>query len=103
MKIFANACRYLMDVDDVSNILTSIISNSKQHNKTWNICFDNQIKVPELISLIEKIAGKNCEKIILEKGDCYQVPNSEFLNYLKEIKLKTDELYNERILRKYYS
>ena len=103
VKVFVNACRYLMDVDDVSKILSSIILNSNYHNKTLNICFENKIKVPELISLIEKITRKNCKKIILEKGDCYQVPNREFLDYLKEIKFKEDESYNEKILKKYYS
>ncbi len=103
VTIFSNACRYLMDIDDVSKILGSIICNSTIHNRIWNCCFNNRIEVPELISIIEKILEMNCEKSIIEKGECYKVPNHEFLNYLQEIKFQEDEFYNERILRKYYS
>lgn len=103
LKVFSKACRYLIDVDDVITVLNPIIRNKHFHNESWNVCFENKINVVELVSLMEKIIGKTTDKILLEKGDCYDVPNSNFLNYLNEIKFKTEELYNERILIKYYS
>ncbi len=103
LKIFSKACRYLLDVDDVVTVLNPIIGNKLQHNKIWNVCFENKINVKELVRLMEKTTGKSTEKNLIDKGDCYEVPNKEFLDYLNEIKFKTDEFYNERILLKYYS
>ncbi len=101
--LFANAYRYLIDVDDLSVLLSGIIDSSEYDNKILNICFNNKISILELVSIFEKIIGKKALYEMNKKGSVYIPNNIEFINYLQKIDFKINENYNENIITKYYS
>ncbi|HEY9082341.1 MAG TPA: hypothetical protein VIN73_03340 [Vicingaceae bacterium] len=101
--LFANAYRYLIDVDDLSVLLSGIIDSSEYDNKILNICFDNKISILEMVSIFEKIIKKKALYEIKKEGSVYTPNNFEFINYLKKINFEIKTNYNEDIIAKYYS
>lgn len=101
--LFANAHRYLIDVDDLSVLVSGIIDSSEYDNKILNICFNNKVSILEIVSIFEKTIGKKALYEISEKGSVYIPNNVEFLNYLQKIDFKIKASYNEDIIAKYYS
>lgn len=102
LKVFTKATRYLMDIDSIVETVTPIILDKKYYNSTWNICFDNQIGIEELINSLEEVLNIEVEKEYLDKGCCYQVPNQKFLNHLEDKGYRIPENYIKLTLEKYY-
>ncbi len=102
ITVFKNACRFLMDADDVQRLLTEMIRCKAYKNKTLNIHFNNKIFIPELILMFEKILGKKSICSIEEKGGCYTPDNRLLLEFLTTKKIYLPDDYNERVIRKYY-
>ncbi len=101
--LFANAHRYLIDVDDLNILLSGIIDSIEYDNKILNICFNNKISILELVSIFEKIIGKKALYEMSKKGSVYIPNNVEFINYLQKLDFKIKTSYNEDVIAKYYS
>ena len=102
IKIHKNASRYLMDIDDVSALVTKIISENKFHNKTINVCFNNRIKLPELIKIYSDVLKAEIKTIELDRGNTYDVENGEFSVFLKNQNITISGDYNRSLIKKYY-
>ena len=97
LKVF-NVGRYLIDIDDLSEKLPTLIDNLSEKNKTLNICFNNFSMVSEIIERMEFHLNKKCKKNHI---DC--LSNKEVDNYYFNSLFETLNDYNEIIYQKYLS
>jgi nucleoside-diphosphate-sugar epimerase len=102
LRVFKKAFRYVIDIDDIVEIATPIILNQKNHNSIWNMCFNNNTSIQEIITYIEDVIGIVAKKQYIDKGDKYIVPNDNFLQYLDSIGYKLPTDYINQTLKKYY-
>lgn len=98
-ELHKNACRYLMDIDEVKALLPSMIRSEGFNDSTLNICFNNQVSVKEIVSAFEEITGTQANYTEVEKGDCYVPDNGPFMGFV--LNYKYPEL--AELLGKYYS
>jgi len=83
--LFDKAHRYLIDIDDLGLILSSMINVGKFDNQILDVCFNNKTSILELIAIFEKIINKKALYIIKESGSSYTPNNTVFMNYLEDI------------------
>jgi nucleoside-diphosphate-sugar epimerase len=102
LRVLKKAFRYVIDIDDIVEIATPIILNQKNHNSIWNMCFNNNTNIQEIITYIEDVIGIVAKKQYIDKGDKYIVPNDNFLQYLDSIGYKLPTDYINQTLKKYY-
>ena len=95
LKVFSVG-RYLIDIDDLSETLPTLIDNYLEKNKTLNISFDNFSSVKEIIERMEFYLNKNSEKVYIDCDYNTTVDNYYFNNLFK----KSND-YNEIIYQKY--
>ena len=95
LKVFSVG-RYLIDIDDLSETLPTLIDEQSEKNKTLNICFDNFSSVKEIIERMEFYLNKINQKIYIDCDSNNKVDNYYFNNLFKR---PTD--YNEIIYQKY--
>ncbi|MFI5134367.1 MAG: NAD-dependent epimerase/dehydratase family protein [Chitinophagales bacterium] len=101
--VFANAKRYLMDVDDVASLLSPLISEKEFVNRSENIFFDDEISIPDLVKTFENLLDKKAQVEIIEKGSSYHPDDSFFKEYLQTKKITLEKKYCEKLIKKYYS
>jgi nucleoside-diphosphate-sugar epimerase len=101
--VYKNACRYLLDIDDVVKTLTPAIHANQFDNQIINVNINNQIKINELLNIFSRITNKEIKIKYIDKGGCYQPDNMSYINYLNEINYSFPDNYNEKIIQKYYS
>ena len=102
VKIHKNASRYLMDIDDVSQMVSKIISANLFRNKTVNVCFSNLISMPKLMRIFSDVLKTEIKTIELERGNTYDVENGDFRAFLKNHNFTISEDYNRSLIKKYY-
>ena len=101
ITVFENLTRYIIDVDDLSNLLPIFI-NSDDKNKVINVCLNNRQLVSSIIQDMEEIMSSNCEKIIKNLQDTNSiVDNFYFISKLNSKNYNFDSDYNKKVLKKY--
>ena len=99
ITIYKNISRYIIDVDDLSNILPTFIESDK--NRIINVCFNNKEFVFNIIETMENILSKKCDKIFKDIGYNSDIDNEYFVSKLESINYKFDINYNANLLKKY--
>lgn len=99
IEIQKNASRYIIDIEDVSKYLSPLI-DSELKNKTINVCFNEKIKMTDLIKSFEKIMNVSVKKKIIDAGYEYEVDNKEFLSLI-ESDYNKNEFYIFQTIEKY--
>ena len=93
-KVYRNACRYFLSINDVLAICSYMINNY-QDNFIKNIVIDNRISVQELVVILERILNKKALYELVDKGDCYFIENSVNKTLLNDIGIKQkDYIYS---------
>ena len=101
-QVYAHSCRYLIDVDDVFNIISVLLNNKNINDEIINVAFNNRINTIELVNLFEEVLSTRAQYELVNKGACYSIDNSRIKELIGEINFKTPEKYNINLLRKYY-
>lgn len=97
IELHKNACRYLLDIDDVVPLLTKY-SSLRNIKKVLNVPGSTKISIPVLVSSLETILKKRGNWKWISQGSCYDIPgNQEEVLYIDELG------YIDKILNKYYS
>lgn len=101
IELHEKACRYLIDIEDVVKYVNK---TSYVENTIINLNFTNRLDVKKIISIFEKVVRKKANIRKANKGDCYSVDNSQFIDLVKEdnISYKDPEEYVSNLIRKYY-
>ena len=102
IQVHSKACRYLLDADDLADLLHMLIHDNAALNKTINLCYNNCIGIPKLIQLMEKEMRIPARIKAVDKGSCYKVDNSLMAEIFKRSgkKIPGQEV-NRELVRKY--
>jgi len=96
-----NIERNIIDIDDILYFTKKIINLRKSENSIINIANPINIKVFDLVKLIEKITNKKAKYNLIEKKGSFVIDN----NYIKSFE-DTNQIFKENYLenriKKYY-
>ena len=81
LHVHANACRYLMDVEEMASACGHMIRREAPSARTVHVCFDHPTPVPELVSFMEGVLGKRAQVLVESSGSSYQVDNASFKDH----------------------
>ena len=97
VQLHSNACRHLLDIDDVVPVMTPFYSDTTAQH-IINILGSKKITIPDLVRKIEFVLHKQGEFSWQNEGACYDIPANE-----GEILYVKKENYVDEILQKYFS
>lgn len=101
IHVHQHAGRYLIDVDDLSSILQSIVvfykNNKGDGNLTIDICGDQPIPINSIITMLSKATGTEAKIKMEERGTTYFVDNSVIKSIVDTQLLNKDfqKVFNE--------
>jgi len=95
IHLHANACRHLLDIDDLIPLLTPYASQPAGQ-RIINIPGSTKITVPDLISKMQEILHTHGVFAWEDSGACYDLPTDD-----GDILLLQQDDYIDRVLRKY--
>lgn len=90
IKVFDNASRYLIDIDDVIEL---VFEMSHQENEIINLVITDPYKIIDIIHSLNSFCKKNLKITYLNKGNFYNI---------RKIKTIDSRHYLKKILLKYY-
>lgn len=96
-----NAYRYLVDIDDVSNILTQLIDSNLFLNSIIDVSFSERISVLEITNIMKKEMSSKSTINIIDGGGSYDVEDQKLKNFISNFDIMFSEKYNEKLLIKY--
>ncbi len=102
IDVWQYAKRNFIDIDDVHEIVSKILSQNWFKNKIINIASSRQTSIIELVREIEKLTGhSSCMKLV-DKGSEYEINISEIEPLLINLKIDFNKDYLYFSLKKYY-
>jgi len=101
-QVWQGACRNLIDVADVYRIADYFIKHRIFTNQVTTIATPINVKILDLVRILEKVTHKSAYFEILERGSCYEIDVRHLEHYLKLLHISFLENYPERIITKYY-
>jgi nucleoside-diphosphate-sugar epimerase len=96
-----NAYRYLVDIEDISNVLSRVIDSGEFSNSIIDVNFSKKISVLEISNIIKKELQSNSKISIVDGGGSYYVNDSQLNGFISNKKINFPETYNEEVLKKY--
>jgi nucleoside-diphosphate-sugar epimerase len=96
-----NAYRYLVDVDDVSSVLSQIIDSKNFLNYTIEVVFSERISVLEMVDVMKKAISSDSKINLVDGGGSYVVDNSFVERFIYSSKIAISKEYNKEVLKKY--
>ena len=102
MTIYLKSYRYILDVHSVVYFVNQTLHIQ---NKTINLVADKAFSILEILQLFEKYLSKKAKFIRVDKGDYFEVDNTEFKDSLldkNELTIYSNYKYIEDTIRKYY-
>jgi nucleoside-diphosphate-sugar epimerase len=103
-KVFANAFRNIIDIDDIVRICNVLINSNTLKGRALNIANPNSIRMIDLIPLIESIVGKKAIFSLVDKGGGQpKIDISETISFIKLSGVEFGQDYVYEALKKYYS
>jgi len=96
VEVYKNASRNLIDVDDVFYICNDLIKQKKHMREIINIASPYNIKVTEIISILERLTNKKAITELVDKGQQQTINIEKISSFLNLF--ETD--YVEKILKK---
>lgn len=97
------ACRYLLDVEEVSNDLRSLFTHRSLTGTSIDVCGNVAFPIPDLVRTMERVLGRVTLLNEVDSGSCYTVDNTRFLDLLathRRAAYEHIDLY--ALLKKYY-
>lgn len=101
IQVQKQATRYIVDIDDIGELLPFFISNPNYKKETINVCFNNKISVQDLVMEMSRVLDKNAIIALCDGGTDYDVNNTEFIHSLEEQGYAFNYKYNSSIIEKY--
>jgi glycosyltransferase involved in cell wall biosynthesis len=101
-KLWKNAKRNFIDVDDIHDIVKEIIKQKSLINKTINIASPKNTEILELVSKIEKFTKCKANFEVVEKGSEYLIDITDINPILMELNINFNDEYLIKRIQKYY-
>jgi len=102
-QVWTHASRNIIDVDDVASIVSHLQSSRKTHNVTVNIACPFSIPISRLVAIFELILNTKANYTLVAAGGSYPIDATITCQAAQELGVTFDEMYIEKLLRKYYS
>lgn len=102
-SIFNRTVRNFVDVEDISKIVNYLIKNRLFLNNIINLASTQYTSIYQVVLYLEKIIGKRAVYDIEDKGSKYFIDVSNLLDIYKELDIKFNEHYMEKVINKYYA
>ncbi len=99
--VWQNSFRYLIDIDDVFEIIKFILDKNCFHNKIINVSSLVKIKVTEIVNMMEFFLNKKANYKLCNIGANYDIDISKLKKILPESRIYKND-YAKSILTKYY-
>ncbi len=100
-SVHAKACRQLISLEDVKEVVNILCGDDSLKNTTINVCFDNDQTVLEIVSIMERLMKKKGNYKLEEKGACFKVDNSFIRKDSRFARFFDRPDYTARILQNY--
>jgi len=103
--LWQNACRRLIDIEDVYLLCDILITNKIYINNTYNITTPQKINVVEIVTILEKILNMKSKTKLEDKGSCYEIQGKCIYDILKnktEFEYIWKRDYVNNLLTKYF-
>lgn len=101
-KVWQGACRNLIDVADVYRIADYFIKHQIFTNQVTTIATPINVKILDLVKILEKVIHKQASFEILEQGSCYEIDINHLIPYLNLLQISFSQDYPEKLINKYY-
>jgi len=90
--VWENATRNIVDIDDMYKVIKYTIENGIFNNKVINIAYNNNIKIIDLVNIIEEILDKKANYKKIDKGFDMKIDNSLIQPILKNLSIGQPKL-----------
>ena len=100
--LWTNACRNILDIDDLFFIITYLFETRDGYAEPINIAHPRNYPVPEIVNKIESHLNVKANYVAIEKGSCFDIDLTEIAPILSQLKQVFEDRYLERMLLKYY-
>lgn len=101
--LWKNACRNIIDLNDLVKITDYLVKHPVYHQKKINIANPVSYPVSYLVEQIESFFEIMAKATIEEKGSFFSIDISEISEIINALSLQFDDLYIRRILNKYFT
>ena len=101
-KLWKNASRNIIDIDDISKICTYIIDNKLFNNEIINVCNSENVSILEMVLIIEQLLGKKGNYCIEDKGGSPKVNNEKITSIASNLNIFFNHSYVKNVIHKYY-
>lgn len=102
IKVFKNAARYLIDIDDIQQLLSSFLLTEFMRNTVVNVVFNEGIKVTDLVNLFEAVTQKKANATYVDVGTRFTVNNETLKQFLAHLGYDIPADYAQQLVNKYY-
>ncbi len=100
--LWINACRNILDIDDLFFIVDDLLNNGENYSKPVNVGSPVNYPVTELIRTIEQFVGARSNYVEVNKGSCFEMDLTVITPILKKCPTDFNKDYLLNILSKYY-
>jgi UDP-2-acetamido-2,6-beta-L-arabino-hexul-4-ose reductase len=101
-KLWKNASRNIIDIDDINKLCSYIIDNDLYINQITNISNTYNTSLPEIVQTMEEITGKKGRFTIIEGGGNPEAKNTDIQPIAQHLGILFDDSYAKRVIYKYY-
>ncbi len=101
-RLWRNARRNIIDVDDVAAITARLIADPAARNLTLNVANPSSYTMADIVGAMEKAVGKHAIYESAERGSGYPIDTRAISPLLEDAGVKFGPDYLERVLDKYY-
>lgn len=101
-EVWKNACRNIIDIDDMFLIIDKILKEKIFLNQTINIANKENYSVINIVNKIEEHLHKKAYYKEVNKGTDFSLNIDLIGPLIEKLEIKFDENYLTRILKKYY-
>jgi nucleoside-diphosphate-sugar epimerase len=102
-KLWANAYRNILAVDDIRKIATFLLKNKEFANKTINIANPQNYAVTYLVEEIEIFLQISAQYELINRGVLFKIDTTQIETLFPKLGLYFTDKYVQQLLRTYYT
>jgi nucleoside-diphosphate-sugar epimerase len=101
-KLWKNATRNIIDVEDVSTIVSFMVHTGRYSNQVHNVANPSCYRVVDLVAKMESHFGKKGNYTLVDAGEPFTIDTRLIQDLAEQVGVAFGEEYIERLLQKYY-
>jgi nucleoside-diphosphate-sugar epimerase len=100
--LWANACRNIIDIEDVFSVADELLKNTTASAQPINIASPFNYPVKDIVAAIESFLKTRSNYVEVNKGSCFEIDLSATQNIFREKQKKSGDEYLASMLTKYF-